>query len=93
MIDKRQHGLIDNWLRHVQYVQMKYFNELKQIKNREKRFERLCELNVLEQASNVCQTTIVQDAWNKKQPLSIHALIYDLRDGLLRELRPKTFHK
>ena len=93
VIDKRQHGLIDNWLRHVQYVQMKYFNELKQIKNREKRFERLCELNVLEQAGNVCQTTIVQDAWNKKQPLSIHALIYDLRDGLLRELRPKIFPK
>ncbi len=91
--DAKQLGLIDNWLSHVLDVQKKHMNELKQFKNREKRFERLCELNVLEQADSVCQTTIVQDAWNKKLPLSIHALIYDLRDGILRELWSKSCKK
>jgi len=93
VLANKHFGLIDNWLRHVQDVQMKHGNDLKQIRHREKRFERLCELNTLEQASNVCQTTIVKDAWNKKQRLSIHALIYDLRDGLLRELWSKSFPK
>ena len=89
--DGQKLGLIDNWLGHVLDVQKKHINELKQIKGREKRFDRLCELNVLEQANSVCQTTIVRHAWNRKQFLSIHALIYDLRDGLLRKLWSKSF--
>lgn len=93
VLDMKHFGLIDNWLREVQDVQKKYITELKQIKNKEKRFDRLCEFNVLEQANNVCQTTIVQDAWSKKQSLSIHALIYDLHDGLLKELWSKSFPK
>lgn len=79
-------GLIDNWLRHILDVQEKYKIELNGTRNIEKRFDRLCELNVLDQAQNICQTTIVRDAWRKGQPLGVHAWIYKLRDGLLREL-------
>lgn len=79
-------GLIDNWLRHILDVQEKYLRELKKEKNGEKRMNHLCELNVLEQARNVCQTTIIQDAWKKGWDLTVHALIYDLHDGLLKEL-------
>lgn len=79
-------GLIDNWLRHILDVQDKYSGELSNDKNKESRMKRLCELNVLEQARNVCQTTIVRDAWKKGYDLTVHALIYDLHDGLLKEL-------
>ncbi|MDP3920761.1 MAG: carbonate dehydratase [Candidatus Omnitrophota bacterium] len=79
-------GLIDNWLRHIQDIRTKYSHELNQIKDETACLKRLCELNVLEQAQNVCQTTIVQDARNKKKALSVHALIYDIHDGLLKQL-------
>jgi len=79
-------GLADNWLRHILDIKEKYQSELNCIKNSEKRFDRLCELNVLEQARNVCQTTVVREAWSNGQSLSVHALIYKLRDGFLREL-------
>jgi carbonic anhydrase len=79
-------GLIDNWLRHVQDVNRKHASELNGL-SAEAREDRLCELNVLEQAINVCQTTIVQDAWERGQSLSVHAWIYRLDDGLLRDLQ------
>ena len=79
-------GLIDNWLRHVQDVNQKHARELNGLAA-DPREDRLCELNVLEQAANVCKTTIVQDAWDRGQPLSIHAWIYRLDDGLLRDLQ------
>ena len=79
-------GLIDNWLRHVQDVQERHANILAAHDREEARVDRLCELNVIEQARHVCHTTIAQDAWRRQQPLSIHGWIYDLRDGLLRDL-------
>jgi len=84
--NKTKLGLIDNWLRYILDVQEKYAQELKGIKDEEKRLDRLCELNVLEQAKNICQTTIMQDAWGRGQALSVHALIYKLHNGLLKEL-------
>jgi len=78
-------GLIDNWLRHVQDVRRKHTAELDGL-SAAAREDRLCELNVLEQAANVCETTIVQDAWDRGQSLAIHAWIYRLDDGLLRDL-------
>ncbi len=87
VLDADKLGLIDNWLKHVNDVQEKHAAKLKKIRNKDARFKRLCELNVLEQAANVCQTTIVQDAWKRHQPLSVHAVIYDIHDGLLRKLR------
>ena len=80
-------GLADNWLRHVQDVKIKHENCLCQLPDDTARSARLCELNVIEQVTNVCATTIVQDAWTRGQNLTVHGWIYGLRDGLLRELQ------
>ena len=79
-------GLIDNWLRHVQDVQHKHGEHLARITDETERLRRLCELNVVEQVVNVCQTTVVQDAWARGQVLTVHGWIYGLADGLLRDL-------
>jgi carbonic anhydrase len=78
-------GLVDNWLRHVQDVFWKHRAQLDALDS-ERRQDRLCELNVIEQVVNVSQTTVVRDAWERGQELAVHAWIYDLRDGLLRDL-------
>jgi carbonic anhydrase len=80
-----RHGLIDNWLRHVADVEEKHAVEIAALPE-ERRLDRMCELNVVEQVSNVCQTTIVEDAWARGQELTIHGVVYDLRDGLLQDL-------
>jgi carbonic anhydrase len=79
-------GLIDNWLRHVQDVRDRHEAVIKQAVSDEARMDRLCELNVVDQVLHVCQTTIVEDAWRRQQTLAVHGWIYDLRDGLLRDL-------
>lgn len=79
-------GLIDNWLRHVQDVRQKHFARLEGLGHGDAAVDRLCELNVVEQVVNVCQTTIVRDAWERGQPLVVHGWIYGLQDGLLRDL-------
>lgn len=81
-----QLGLIDNWLRHIKDIYVRHHTELDAIEDPKRRGDRLCELNVIEQVKNVCHTTIVQNAWAAGQRLSVHGLIYDLRDGLLRDL-------
>jgi carbonic anhydrase len=84
--DGKPLGLIDNWLRHVQDVAVKHEGILAAIPDVSARVDRLCELNVIEQAAHVARTTIVQDAWTRGQPLTLHAWIYRLNDGLLRDL-------
>ena len=79
-------GLADNWLRHVQDVGAKHERRLAPVADVAKRIDRLCELNVIEQVANVCQTTIVRDAWDRGQALTIHGWVYGLHDGLLRDL-------
>lgn len=79
-------GLADNWLRHIQEVAARHRGELDSIPDEADRISRLCELNVIEQAANVCRTTVVQAAWSRGQPLSVHGWLYALRDGLLRDL-------
>ncbi|WP_338848831.1 carbonate dehydratase [Massilia sp. W12] len=79
-------GLADNWLRHVQDVQQKYDVYLGDALPSRARLDRMCELNVIEQVANVCQTTVVHDAWERGQALSVHGWIYGLKDGLLRNL-------
>lgn len=81
-------GLIDNWLRHVQDVRNRNRDELAALQNDTARLMRLCELNVLSQAINVAETTLLQDAWNRGQEVSIHSLIYGLDNGILRQLGP-----
>lgn len=79
-------GLADNWLRHVQDVRWKHQSQLDDLDSEKQRHDRLCELNVMEQVANVSQTTVVRDAWARGQPLAVHGWIYDLHDGLLRDL-------
>jgi len=79
-------GLADNWLRHVQDVSEKHECRLGVLPHEGARADRLCELNVIEQVAHVCQTSIVQDAWTRGQPLTVHGWIYGLKDGLLRDL-------
>jgi len=85
-MDNLQFGLIDNWLRHVQDVLQGHQAVLAKIDDETKRLDRLCELNVVEQVFNVCRTTIVQSAWERGQELVVHGWIYDLEDGLLRDM-------
>ena len=84
-LEDARHGLIDNWLRHVLDVEEKHADEIASLPE-SSRLDRLCELNVVEQVANVCQTTIVEDAWSRGQELTVHGLVYGLRDGLLRDL-------
>ena len=86
-LERKRLGLIDNWLRHIQDVQGKHREMLEAIGDPQAREDRLCELNVIEQVSNVCQTSIVLDAWERGQDLTVHGWIYGLRDGLIRDLR------
>jgi carbonic anhydrase len=79
-------GLVDNWLRHVQDVREKHAERLLALPELAQRLDRLCELNVIEQVLNVCQTSIVRDAWQRGQGLAVHGWIYGLHNGLLRDL-------
>ncbi len=79
-------GLIDNWLRHVQDVRSKHHSRLARLPREQQRHDRLCELNVIEQVANVCQTTIVREAWKRGHDLAVHGWIYSLSNGLLQDL-------
>lgn len=78
-------GLVDNWLRHVHDVHQKHERYMGAVVNEQRRSERLVELNVIEQVSNVCHTTIVQDAWERGQQLTVHGWVYGIQDGKLME--------
>lgn len=79
-------GLVDNWLRHVGDVLDKHRNRIDPIDTESLKHARLCELNVVEQALNVCQSTVVQDAWDRGQEVTVHSWIYSLLDGRIRDL-------
>lgn len=78
-------GLVDNWLRHVQDVRNEHADWLETLQA-EQRVNALCELNVLAQARNACQTTVVQDAWARGQEVVVHGWVYGLHNGLLEDL-------
>ena len=82
----RRVGLADNWLRHVKDVHQKHERYLGEVMPTPKRQDRLCELNVIEQVVNVCETTIVQDAWSRGQELTVHGWAYRLETGLVNDL-------
>ena len=79
-------GLADNWLNHLHDVHSKHDARLAMIPEMPQRIDRLCELNVIEQVGNVCQTTVVRDAWDRGQELTVHGWVYGLKDGLVRDL-------
>jgi carbonic anhydrase len=86
VLEERRLGLVDNWLRHVDDVKHKHAEALQRLDGPQARHDRLCELNVIEQVVNVCQTTVVRDAWDRGQQLSVHGWIYSLRNGRVRDL-------
>lgn len=85
-MENKQFGLIDNWLRHIKDVYRLHHKELDAISNKELRARRFVELNTIEQVQDLGKTSIVQNAWKKKQPLSIHGWVFDVKDGLIKDL-------
>ena len=85
-MESDRHGLIDNWLRHIQDIQQKHHATLSSLADERAWLARLCELNVIEQVMSVCQSTVVRGAWRRGQPLTVYGWIYGLEDGLLRDL-------
>ncbi len=88
-MDEQHHGLIDNWLRHIRDVRRFHADKLERLEHDEK-LNALCELNVVEQVTNVCNSTIVQKAWRDGVDLSVHGWIYNIKNGLLQDLGTRT---
>ncbi|MBS0432491.1 MAG: carbonate dehydratase [Proteobacteria bacterium] len=86
VLENRRVGLCDNWLRHVGDVREMHAAALRALPDAQARHDRLCELNAIEQAANVCRTTVVRDAWARGQELAVHAWCYGLSDGRIRDL-------
>ena len=86
VLDNTKIGLVDNWLDNLKPVKENFQRNLFEIKDDASRFNKLCELNVVEQVFNVCNTDIIQKAWQREQNLSVHGWIYDIKDGLLQDL-------
>ena len=86
VLENRRVGLADNWLHHVRDVHRKHEARVDAVPAPARRIDHLCELNVIEQVANVCQTTILGDAWDRGQRLSVHGWVYGLEDGLVRDL-------
>jgi len=85
-LNDKRFGLIDNWLRHVKDVKERHGHHINSLQTQKEKEDCLCELNAIEQAINVCQTTIVQDAWLRGQECVVHCCIYGLQDGILKDL-------
>ena len=92
-LDNKSHGLIDNWLRHIEDVYRFHKEEMDKITDEKERVNLLCELNVIEQVSNICKTTTLLNAWESGQDLTVHGLVYNLHDGILKDLNVSTNRK
>ncbi len=90
-LQRQRIGISDNWLRYVHDVEEKHVSYLGALADTAQH-DRLCELNVIEQVAHVCETSIVQDAWARDQPLTVHGFIYGINDGLLRDLAMTVGH-
>lgn len=84
-LENHDHGLIDNWLGHIKDVSRLHEDELNSLNEKDKE-HRLCELNVIEQVANVCDTTIVKNAWKSGAELSVHGWIYNIENGILKDI-------
>ena len=97
-MQNKQFGLIDNWLRHIKDVYRYHHKELDAIEDKTQRARRFVEVNVMEQVHDLCKTSIVQNAWKNKQPLHVHGWVYDIHDGIIKDLNvnftcTKDLHK
>jgi len=85
-IDNKRHGLIDNWLGHIKDVYRFHKDQLDAVKDNQEKVDLLCELNVIEQVANVCNTTTLVNAWKENQDVTVHGFVYNLHDGILKNL-------
>jgi carbonic anhydrase len=85
-LHNQKNGLVDNWLRNVRDIYKRNQAEVDGLADEQARADRLCELNVFEQVRNVCRTTVLQDAWGERQEITVHGVIYGIKDGLLQDL-------
>jgi carbonic anhydrase len=85
-MENREHGLIDNWLEHIRDVYRTHSEKIDAIDDENKKLDKMCELNVIEQVINVCNTTTVRNAWKSGQELAVHGWIYGIEDGILHDL-------
>jgi carbonic anhydrase len=85
-LSEQSFGLIDNWLRHIKDVYRFHKNGLDKILDKTEKVDKLCELNVIEQVANVCNTTILRNAWDNNKQVKVHGLVYNIRDGVLKDL-------
>jgi carbonic anhydrase len=85
-MENKQFGLIDNWLRHIKDVYRYHHKELDAIEDKTQRARRFVEVNVMEQVHDLGKTSIVQNAWKNKQPLHVHGWVYDIHDGIIKDL-------
>jgi carbonic anhydrase len=85
-MENKEHGLIDNWLRNIKDVHRYHRDRIDGLQTEKEKIDLLCELNVIEQVSNICHTTIVQNAWKSGQELTVHGWIYSIEDGILKDL-------
>ena len=97
-MENKQFGLIDNWLRHIKDVYRYHHKELDAIEDTTQRARRFVEVNVMEQVHDLCKTSIVQNAWKNNQPLHVHGWVYDIHDGIIKDLNvsftcTKDLHK
>ena len=86
VLDNAKVGLTDNWLENLKLIKNRYLVQIESEKDLEVRFNKFCEVNVIEQVFNVCSTETVSEAWQRNQKLSIHGWIYSIKDGLLQDL-------
>jgi carbonic anhydrase len=84
--DNKSHGLIDNWLRHIKDVYRFNKQKLDAVDDKKQRMNLMCDLNVIEQVANVCNTTILRNAWLTEQNITVHGVVYNLHDGILKDL-------
>jgi len=89
-MEDKNHGLIDNWLHHIRDVHRLHADELDAISDITARQDRLCELNVIEQTANVCNTTIVKNAWAQGKELAVHGIVYSIKNGILKDLMVRS---
>jgi carbonic anhydrase len=85
-MEQKEHGLIDNWLQNIKDVYRYHQARVDAVQDERQKINLLCELNVIEQVANICHTTIVQGAWKNGQPVSVHGWIYNIEDGILKDL-------
>jgi carbonic anhydrase len=89
-MENKEHGLIDNWLRNIKDIWSYHEEEIDALQDEKEKIDLLCELNVVEQVANICHTTIVQNAWKSGQELAVHGWIYNIKDGILKDLNVCT---